>query len=73
MVLCAAAGPVGACVPQYNSLQSSIFPEIMSWNEYISYYWFFFNYFSKQKGLCHWKSKMHLKKYSSVKPNRIKV
>ena len=27
---------------QYNSLQSSIFPERMSWSEFTPYYWFFF-------------------------------
>lgn len=57
----------------YHSLQRSIFPEIMSWNEFTSSYWFFFHCVSEQKGLCHSKYKMHLKKYSSVKPNRIKV
>lgn len=55
------------------TLQSTIFPEIMSWSEFTPYYWFFFNYFLKQKGQCHSKYKIHLKKYSSVKPSGIKV
>lgn len=29
--------------------KASFFPEIMNWKEYTPYYWFFFNYFSKQK------------------------
>ena len=65
--------PLELVLLEYNSLQSSTFPEIMRWSKFTPYYWFFFNYFLKQKGQCHSKHKMHLKKYSSVKPSGTKV